>query len=685
MFRRRNSRISASGRGSYRLPVAGGRGGPSFPASRRLTGGSGSSFVTASSRTVAAIPASVVDSNATTNGAAGKNEGDQILTVGDDLTMMSEKISDLRSEIAEIDLSIKTIEDWHQEEDRRKDSLRTDMSHALNEMLEDLASAREQLANAKVEAEYRLEREKTMQNDLIQRLSSSDELKATDAASVGTETQMNEDDGTVMSSLSDHSNVDSVVGHENNHAANSIVPLRTKKSSRRMTSKEFLKATKQEFQKLAAVLEDDTLEQIKARDQEFKREIEAIERRIDEENLEAKSAQAKQDADAKREELESEIAREEKLKLTVAESRNNAGRYAQEILDQVRIYLLVEYAVFARTWTSTVSGFCTCALQLQFLLGKQRKDYEEKKAKLQAELAMKRKQAEEAKAEVRGLKSREEMDKELADVQKERDTLAQTIKNVEDMIAERTLCKTKREGMEKMVQKYKATEQSLIAQVASAKEKWEKAQKELDAAKEEAAAVEAERLANEKYDAEEIAPKRAKYDDIMKETEAVARAISETEKARAAEDERDSIEHRELSEAMKVLEKEADEVQQELEATTKEVDALEEKKLKEFIAFENEMKELDRVLNTFTELAESEELRLAQQAKEHEDRKASAQTEMAKATGDCKMAKRRLDILIAAKKLLDERDKAIEEDNKRFEARKKEIWGTELEIDTSID
>ena len=226
------------------------------------------------------------------------------LEFGVSVENIDEQTRSIRTEIEAVEKGNQQIKEGIKQEECTAHQLRKDSAHACSEMMELRTTSSDLLDSANMNEQTRRDLEKTLHAELVQ------PLKNKSSNTGGADQNQPQD-------VSD------------NNGATSAT-----------TTKDFLQQCHQRastlFQSDNKDNNSNTLAKAKAEFAVIEQDIVAIEERIQKENLHEKLAQKKEEANARRQDLEAEMSRKEAVQKIMSQSRGRCGDYAQDIADKVR-------------------------------------------------------------------------------------------------------------------------------------------------------------------------------------------------------------------------------------------------------------------------------------------------------------------------------------------------------------
>lgn len=396
-----------------------------------------------------------------------------------------------------------------------------------------------------------------------------------------------------------------------------------------MTSKKFLQTKKIKMAEFLSAADKSVLIKIKNDAAEIRDEIAALRGAIVSESLEVTLQHKRAERDERHQELESETSRKQQIRSTIRELRAKGEQNALG-------------------------------------LAAKRTILENNKAKAAAELAAKHAELEAAEAELRNLKTDEEWAKELAAVEKERDSIAQIIADAEAMIAKSNASKKERETVEAVIQDLKATEQELTTKLDVQKDAVVALQAELSKAQQDAEEAQSEKEANNQYQAEKVWPAESQIKDINEEKRQFTKYIEEVSAEMKADGNKSTDKKQEKQAQLEEVQAIERSKQEHLDSLTAELEDLSEKKNYEAAELEKDAKGVRSEIASVKMMTKEEETRLATL----NDAKAHA---LAEATDTFKEAERHKGILEEGVKCLNIVAEFEQEKEEELEAKKKEI------------
>ena len=225
-----------------------------------------------------------------------------LLSWGSSVTVNEDLRRTIRSEIAEIETSIESLQGQIKNEDRISAQLAKDFSHARAEMAELRRSAADELGSAIMKDQVRTRLKSSLRSELMSPT-------------------------TVIS-------LDSIAPKASNDASQEEDNAVDKAPA---TTAEYLEQRAAEVKELAASIakEKESLMESKAEKDDLDRQTQIILDRIKNDKLEEELEAAKKETAFRAEELEREEHRKRSTKEAVQKVRAECGHYAQQIADQV--------------------------------------------------------------------------------------------------------------------------------------------------------------------------------------------------------------------------------------------------------------------------------------------------------------------------------------------------------------
>jgi hypothetical protein len=522
---------------------------------------------------------------------ADSNSDSWILDFGLSVTNHESQTRKIRSEIEQITNETQGLLKGVENEKRTEAQLAKDTRHAHSEMNDFTRNAQELLENTRMNQDLRKNLEKTLHHNIVRPVKGEDAMEGVAATPA-----------------------------DNDQDKENSTPKSNKVEEAGITTIKFLQTRELRHEQECGVQayrnENDSIQSTINQTKALVEEIQSIASTIQTENLHQVLAQKKQETELRRRELEAENERKHTTQTRTEEARRNAAVKAQECVHK-------------------------------------RKLFDENKALFEAEEAALRQKLEQAEAELRGLKTKEEWEAELSELEAERDNIIKMIAEAEDVVARIRSTKAEKEAILAAVEELKTTERDIQAKVHSAKTSLEEALKRLENVQQEASQVEEEKLVNDKFEVEVVLPARSKINDILKEKEQLTSCINDAhedlkrhqEKATAKEQE-EKTKLQQLEEQEKELQKQVNEADSKYQANCKE-------KHEEDEAVEKELRELATLQNNLENAAKAEHSLLEDQKLQRSQKMEVSKQALAEAKKELEGKNRYKAILEVGQELLD--------------------------------
>jgi hypothetical protein len=238
---------------------------------------------------------------------------------------------------------------------------------------------------------------------------------------------------------------------------------------------------------------------------------------------------------------------------------------------------------------------------------------------------------EEAQTALRGRKTLQDWEKEIAAEEERCALLQKMIEDAEAIIKKREATKKERENEELDIVKLKKEQDELMLQLADKEASAQSAEEDLTTVKAEAEVVAAEKLANDRYEADKVLPAMAKMEGILKEKEMLAKSIRETNDEMKVDAEAAILEEKNLSDDHVALQEQSKDLREKLETKTKDMEALVREMDGEMTAFAEEFDQLESMLKDLEGAIATETATVDEAKAEHDKRVAESQTALEEA------------------------------------------------------
>ena len=419
-----------------------------------------------------------------------------LLEWGSSVNMNEDLRRAIRAECDEIDVTLSSLHDQIQMEERKQNQVQKDLHHAKVELLNLVKSGRDLVDGSMMNEQIQANLRETILMEIVAIVTPP----TSPGTLVGEEDPLNCCDNEVGSSRKASAQCTNPSPSEIG-MGRYIVNLRTE--MKKMT--ESIRATKKE------------LVDTKNSNSFVRQEIKTLSGPIAQnQKIQASLAQ---DVEVKRKELEMEKQRFRSIKESLANTRKRCGDFAQQVVDEVSVRTFTFRTPTVITKVFFFLIFSTPFKSKKLALTKAQQSEEESRFQLELDsLKVKETKVKETfvakqkeSAEITGkLESLQEQLREYKDLKQKQASLEQATKEVEE--ENKLLCVEK---------------QQLLKIQQELKEDLDSSQMELDKAKEEQLRVEALVQDNDRREKEEIKPSQIELENILKESETIAKAISD--------------------------------------------------------------------------------------------------------------------------------------------------------------